>query len=206
MCDPMRCALPTTQAPTKSPTLAPTFAPTKIPTPAPTSSPTFAPTKSPTQAPTDSSPCGCAQCTDGILKTMAGGHTCGGRINWLQTTGGGSYSEEAACIKIARDEFDGICGPMCDPNRCALPTTLAPTKYPTPAPPPAPTAPPPCGCVKCTDTVLKTMAGDHMCGDRINWLQSTAGGSYSEEAACIKISRDEFDGVCGPMCDPTRCA
>ena len=73
----------------------------------------------PNPAPTLSGPssCGCKQCTDEVLNTMAGDHTCGARISWLQSLGGGSMTEEEACVKIGRDEFGGICG-MCDPHRC----------------------------------------------------------------------------------------
>jgi hypothetical protein len=64
-----------------------------------------------------SSPCGCKTCTDEILNIMAGDHSCGARINWLQSAL--SKSEEEACIQISGDEFGGVCGPMCDPNRCS---------------------------------------------------------------------------------------
>jgi hypothetical protein len=168
----------------------------------------------PSPAPTLSGPssCGCKQCTDEVLNTMAGDHTCGARISWLQSPGGGSMTEEEACVKIGRDEFGGICG-ICDPTRCnnnGSPSTSSPTRKPTesptPQPTPAPTlsVPSSCGCNQCTDEVLNTMAGDHTCGARISWLQSLGGGSMTEEEACVKIGRDEFGGICG-MCDPHRC-
>jgi hypothetical protein len=78
----------------------------------------------------NSSPCGCSTCTDDVLGTMAGGYTCGARITWLQTAQGGGKSEVDACKKIAGEEYPGICGPMCDPDRCNLaPTPVTP--YPT---------------------------------------------------------------------------
>ena len=63
-------------------------------------------------------PCGCRECTEDILETMAGAYTCGARISWLQTSEGGSMTEEEACTRIGNVEFDTVCGPMCDPTRC----------------------------------------------------------------------------------------
>ena len=102
ICDPTRCnnnGSPSTSSPTRKPT--------ESPTPQPTPAPTLSVPSS----------CGCNQCTDEVLNTMAGDHTCGARISWLQSPGGGSMTEEEACVKIGRDEFGGICG-MCDPHRC----------------------------------------------------------------------------------------
>ena len=184
------------------PTLTPT---TPVPSPV---------TPSPTGP--NSSACGCTECTNIILNTMAGDYSCEDRINWLQSGAGGSKSENEACIMISRDEFGGVCGPMCDPTRCdkdVIPTSspsLGPTRVPTSSPSVTVSAsnPSPCGCDECTDAILNTKAGDYTCGARINWLQTVGGGSKSEEEACIQISGidfGEFSGVCGPMCDPNRC-
>jgi hypothetical protein len=213
------------------PTLTP-LGPTPTPTP---------PSPSPiTPSPPGPIVCGCTECTDTVLHTMAGDYSCGARINWLQSGSGGSKSEEEACIQTSRDEFAGICGPMCDPTRCDKDTnpefpfvspTVSPTLRPSASPMSSPTSSPtlgptkvstlspsvtvsnqpsastssPCGCDECTDVVLNTIAGDYTCGARINWLQTVGGGSKSEEEACIQISGGEFDGICGPKCDPARC-
>ncbi len=80
--------------------------------------------------------CGCENCTTDVLSTYAGQYTCGGRINWLQTSEGGSFPELAACRKIA-DAYPGICGPACDPDLCDYTGTPAPiTPFPTQSPPP----------------------------------------------------------------------
>jgi hypothetical protein len=217
---------PPTHAPT-GPTASPTYAPT-----GPTASPTYKPTKVPTSQPTmlpssvPPAPCGCDMCTEEVLNTMAGSYSCGDRINWLQSPGGGSKTEEDACIQIGRDEFSSQCS-KCDPTTCnsgefespsltptykpTVPSTASPTYKPTKVPTSQPTMlpssvpPAPCGCDMCTEEVLNTMAGSYSCGDRINWLQSPGGGSKTEEDACIQIGRDEFSSQCG-SCDPTTCS
>jgi len=89
--------------------------------------------------------------------------------------------------------------------------TLNPTVSPTafssekPTSQPNPSSPSPCGCVSCTQDILNTLAGDYSCGDRISYLQSPEGGSLSENQACIKVSGEEFPGICGPACDPLVC-
>ena len=80
-------------------------------------------TRSPSEVPSNSptieipSPCGCKACTDQILDTDAGGYSCRARIEWLQNVSG--YTERDACIKVANEEFPGVCGPSCDPLRCS---------------------------------------------------------------------------------------
>ena len=105
-------------------------------TPTPSSILTIAPTKAPT---TDAYPCTCAECTEDVLSTMAGSYSCGDRINWLQTVAGGSNTEVDACKKVAGGEFSDICGPMCDPDRCAKTTTISPTSSPSHLPTRTPT-------------------------------------------------------------------
>ena len=207
----------------------PSPSPPTLTPPGPTPAPPFPSpvTPSPTRP---NSACGCTQCTDAILSTMAGDYSCGARINWVQSGAGGSKSEEDACVLISRDEFGGVCGPMCDPTRCdkdaspefpsptasptlrpsASPTSsptsspsLGPTKVPTSSPSVSVSAstPSPCGCDECTDAVLNTMAGDYTCGARIIWLQTVGGGSKSEEEACIQISGIDF-GEFSTVCGP----
>jgi len=82
------------------------------------------PTRMPVVAPSKTEyPCGCKDCTDNVLNTLAGDYKCGDRITWLQSPKGGSLSELDACTKVAGDEFPDICGPMCDPARCSITST-----------------------------------------------------------------------------------
>lgn len=60
-----------------------------------------------------------------------------------------------------------------------------------------------CGCETCTNKVWEKMAGDHTCGDRIEWLVNSA-QSLLELDACRKVS-DEFPSICGPSCHPEKC-
>jgi len=209
MCDPTRCKS-TSASPTTLPSAHPTAESSNIPTNYPTNDPTDRPTRKKSPPPSSNNPpsstthpCGCQDCTKNILNNMAGDYSCGARINWLQSLSGGSHTEKAACIIVARDEFPSICGPMCDPTRCqnSNAPSMMPSRYPSVTSPVSY----PCGCQYCTENVLNTMAGDYSCGARIHWLRSTAGGSLTEKEACVKVSRDEFNGICGPMCDPTRC-
>jgi len=64
-----------------------------------------------------------------------------------------------------------------------------------------------CGCKDCIGDVLDTQVGNpaYSCGDRIIFLQSAEGGTYSEYGACMKVAGEEFPDECGPMCDPDRC-
>jgi len=72
--------------------------------------------------------CGVETCTQEILDTNACAgndcYSCGDRINYLIGTG---FTETAACLKIARDEFPSECGP-CLPD--------VPSSAPTPSIPP----------------------------------------------------------------------
>eukprot|EP00591_Stephanopyxis_turris_P017726 CAMPEP_0195538828 /NCGR_PEP_ID=MMETSP0794_2-20130614/49734_1 /TAXON_ID=515487 /ORGANISM="Stephanopyxis turris, Strain CCMP 815" /LENGTH=1792 /DNA_ID=CAMNT_0040672837 /DNA_START=109 /DNA_END=5487 /DNA_ORIENTATION=- len=223
MCDPTRCNNSITPAPTRSSS----YAPTQVITPAPTLTPSYAPTPDPTASPSIkpssgvSHPCGCEDCTSDVLSTLVGtpAHSCGARIDWLQTIEGGSLNEEEACIVIGRDEYPSICGPMCDPTRCNNSITPAPTHAPSYAPTPAPIRAPsikpssgvshPCGCEECTSDVLSTLVGTpaHSCGARIDWLQTIEGGSLKNLEACTVIGRDDFPSIedCG-KCDPTSCS
>lgn len=69
---------------------------------APTPLPTKAPTKTPSRAPTP------ATC-DSVWDSMADGYTCGARITWLKSPGGGSMSDADSKSKVAA-EFLSICG------------------------------------------------------------------------------------------------
>jgi hypothetical protein len=66
-----------------------------------------------------------------------------------------------------------------------------------------------CGCDDCTLDILDRLVGSppYSCIDRFDYLQTPAGGSLNEEAACRRVAGTEFrDGdKCGPYCDPDRC-
>ena len=177
-CDPRSCnSLP-------NPTPSPTSNPTQSPTADPSKSPSAVP------SPSTSSPCGCRTCTERALSTLAGGHTCGARINWVQSSLG--FTESNACKLVAGKEFPTQCG-LCDPDKCKIPA-------PTPTPPT--TSLKHCGCQQCTDEVFNSMAGGFTCKARIEWLQSAKG--YSEYDACKTVGGDEFPTICG-KCDPRSC-
>lgn len=156
--------------------------------------------------------CGCdSSCTQEVWNTLAtdasGSYTCGGRINWLQSSNPQFYPDEiTACIKVSSEEFIyGSCD-ACDPTKCtSSPTTRVPTSSPSP---PIVTH---CGCNSCTADVWNALAtdaaGNYSCGARINWLQTVKANEYPDEAsACIKVAAEEFpNGPCGPVCDPTTC-
>jgi hypothetical protein len=55
--------------------------------------------------------------------------------------------------------------------------------------------------ITCTDDVLNTIAGDYLCGGRIEWLIEMQG--LSEFDACVQIAVNEFPTECG-ACKPTR--
>ncbi|EOD37311.1 hypothetical protein EMIHUDRAFT_225786 [Emiliania huxleyi CCMP1516] len=54
-----------------------------------------------------------------------------------------------------------------------------------------------CGTSNC-DSAWENVAGsgEHSCGDRIAWLQSSEGGLLSESEACGRVA-GEFASVCG---------
>lgn len=143
--------------------------------------------------------CGCQDCNEAALVQYAGQFTCQGRIEYLVNYL--DYNETEACTRVAAVEWPQVCGPACDPARCDPPPTPAPTDLPTSQP----TAPI-CNCHDCaTSGKLNNLAGPHTCRERINYLQSTAGGNLNETAACYQIANVEFPDVCGPDCDPTKC-
>jgi len=77
--------------------------------------------------------------------------------------------------------------------------SLPPPSPSTPSPSPPPSKPPASGVCKqasCTSEVLGMLAGEYTCGDRISWLQTFAGGSFSEDSACSRVA-GEFPEECG---------
>jgi hypothetical protein len=100
-----------------TPTISPKPTPSPIPTP-PTMSPTKIPTSQPTSSPTNPNlpptevspapPCGCISCTNNILNHVytdaSGTHSCGARIEWLQSELGGKLSEHDACVLVSHIE------------------------------------------------------------------------------------------------------
>ena len=243
ICQDSACVEPLTSNPTSMPTsVSPTLAPTIIPT-SPPMSPTVSPSAGPTQAPSGRptntptasppSPCDCQSCTSSVQDALAcdggGCYSCQSRIDWLQSSAGGSLSELAACSTVG-SEFPSECG-GCNPESCdstAPPTTgpsfrptSAPTMSPTVSPSAGPTQAPsgrptntptasppsPCDCQSCTSSVQDALACDgggcYSCQSRIDWLQSSAGGSLSELAACSTVG-SEFPSECGG-CNPESC-
>lgn len=131
----------------------------------------------PSPPPVSSGPCARDTCTDAVLLTKTkGGHSCRDRIDWLRSPAGGGKAERKACSTVA-SEFPDECG------LCMPPAKVEP--------------PPKCGQLSCSVEVLNTRtAGGHTCLDRIDWLQTPAGGSMGEIDACDTVAR-EFHVQCG---------
>ena len=58
--------------------------------------------------------CGCPSCTQATLNQIAGGYSCGARINWVMKNKG--MSQVSAC-KLVANEYPSICG-KCHADRC----------------------------------------------------------------------------------------
>ena len=69
--------------------------------------------------------CGCTSCTENVLNSIADGHSCKGRIQWVIENY--EYSESEAC-KLVADEYPSICG-TCHSEHCG-------SFPPSPTPPP----------------------------------------------------------------------
>jgi hypothetical protein len=119
--------------------------------------------------------CGCMECNYDAWHTPAidrnGAYTCGARIEHLVLEQG--KTEYEACLQVGTTEFPSDCG-RCSPVQC------------TPRPEPR------CGCPGCDD-IWDVAAGDHTCGARITWLQTSKmlQQTLTEEEACIKVGGDE---------------
>lgn len=144
-----------------------------------TCAPAIATTTMTSSAPSESASVHCSveACTEEVWTRMAGAFPCGDRIDWLQTAGGGSLNESAACHQIASTHpiECGICSPV---SAATLTTTPAPS----------PTTSVRCGVDACTEEVWSRMAGAYPCGGRIDWLQTAEGGSLNASAACFQIA------------------
>eukprot|EP00934_Nitzschia_sp_Nitz4_P000424 Nitzschia sp. Nitz4//scaffold236_size30323//4352//6175//NITZ4_007984-RA/size30323-processed-gene-0.20-mRNA-1//-1//CDS//3329543481//424//frame0 len=124
--------------------------------------------------------CYCEGCTSSALEQLAGGHTCGNRMSWLQDNL--DFSEVEACRLVAAVEFPNECG-LCNPNTCQVQQL--------------------CGDIPtCTVDVLETMACDDskgecfQCGERIKYLLAMG---FSNADACHRVTVEEFPSECG-MC------
>jgi hypothetical protein len=60
-----------------------------------------------------------------------------------------------------------------------------------------------CGCQSCSLSVWNTMAGDHSCGDRIQWLMDAQ--DFAASRACRTVAGTDFPQQCG-ACNPDTCA
>ena len=66
--------------------------------------------------------CGCPSCTQATLNQIAGGYSCGARIDWVMKNKG--MSQVSAC-KLVANEYPSICG-KCHADRCGSVTPPAP--------------------------------------------------------------------------------
>mmetsp|Transcript_10491 Transcript_10491/g.22092 ORF Transcript_10491/g.22092 Transcript_10491/m.22092 type:complete len:481 (+) Transcript_10491:330-1772(+) len=124
--------------------------------------------------------CGCDSCTTEVLGSMAEGHTCGSRIDWLKQNAG--YPESLSCRVVAEKEYPSICG-ACNPTKCTTDS-----KYQ-------------CGCSRCTDAVWNTNAGEYTWGERISWVE--ANSNLNKADACRQVS-EEYPDTC--TCNPDNCS
>lgn len=135
--------------------------------------------------------CGCNECTGDILNRLAGEYTCLERMMFLME-GPHKLDEEEACVRVARNEFQDICGHECDPGRCdgkKLPAEELPSTF--------------CGCKHCTHDVWQRSTADgHTCGARISFLADVNGLDMKE--ACGLVGGQEFPAECGE-CNPDTC-
>lgn len=196
-CHPSRCGLPAqtpttppTKIPTPSPSLAPSKKPTNEPTNAPSRNPTFSPSKKVTLAPsTPNQMCGCTSCTEDVLDSLADGHTCRGRIDWV--VGNYGYSEADAC-KFVGDEYPSICG-KCHTGKCGLTS-------PTPSPNSSQDQ-------KCGGAVDFTRDSSQTCQTYL-WDPTTDRSMHcfayggSSDPCHLNNNNDSFDGI---YKDPSAC-
>lgn len=134
--------------------------------------------------------CGCEECDD-VKDEFACGvvtdncHTCKARIDWLQTSTGGSLSEDDACKLVGKYEFKQVCGPCykCKTHKSAPDTTVDFW----------------CNNPSCTDAIFneedRACDGDgcHSCKSRVKYLEDMMG--FNEKDACNKVTK-EFPSKC----------
>lgn len=125
--------------------------------------------------------CFCDGCNSQVQNTLAEGHSCGDRIQWLQANR--NYTEIDACRRVARDEHPDECG-ACNPDSCQVQAF--------------------CGdelATSCTLEVLATDAcndsfgGCHPCGERIRYLVDSKGRNSTIES-CEAVGQ-QFPEECG---------
>lgn len=135
--------------------------------------------------------CGCEECEDAKDEVACGVetdncHTCKDRIEWLQTSTGGSLSEDDACKKVGKDEFKPVCGPCyhkCKTHKSAPDTTVNFW----------------CNNPSCTDAIFNQQKsacdgdGCHSCKSRVKYLEDVTG--FNEKDACNKVT-NEFPTQC----------
>ena len=134
--------------------------------------------------------CGCQECED-VKDNVACGvqtdncHTCEARIDWLQTSAGGSLSEDEACKLVGKYEFKPVCGPCykCKTHKSASDTTVDFW----------------CNNPSCTETIFNAPnsacddSGCHSCKSRVTYLENVM--SFNEKDACNKVTK-EFPTEC----------
>lgn len=125
-------------------------------------------------------------------------------------------TEIEACARVSERYED--CA-ACDPDNCPTPFTAAtqpPTAAPAAAAPteepnntaqntsePIDALPEYCGCFECSDHWDRD-ANLFTCGDRILYYTSPAGGNFTVNDACRRVSV-EYPYICGPGCHPEKC-
>ena len=161
----------------------------------------------PLSSPSQGSRCGTASCTAPVWEAMAGSHSCGDRITWLQESPAGPRMNEAdACARIAATEYPAACS-GCDPTATSRDS---PPPSPSPPPPPSPSPPPP---------TQGTCAPEGWVGyDRVTCGECSAlvnvrdnGGTCEgfcslQGLACIEGRDDENEEECSPEAAVRSCS
>jgi beta-glucanase (GH16 family) len=123
-------------------------------------------------------PQSCQQVWDVPVTDNAGTFSCGSRIEWLQSSEGGSLSETDAKQRVANEFFECLpCGAStggCDSGSSDK------------------------TCSQVWDVLVTDAAGTFSCGSRITWLQSNEGGRLSLEDAKARVANE--------FCECSPCA
>lgn len=142
--------------------------------------------------------------------------SCG---QWILFRNSVSQLEDCQAVAELYDEC-APCNPLtCGPNETAVPS-LAPmpianspqpttvngtipsdkpqTSQPTFAPFGVTNPDAPCGCFACDETVLSTVVLGFSCQDRIDYLQTNAGGNLGYLESCKQVAESFDNNICGP--------
>ncbi|GKY96461.1 hypothetical protein MPSEU_000605600 [Mayamaea pseudoterrestris] len=132
--------------------------------------------------------CTCASCTTDVLNTMAGGYTCGERIDFQLKNNPALFPTIAtACHQVGGLEFPTECG-ACDPFTCDGRTEPGTTDTH-------------CNCETCTADAWNIDAGGYTCGARISWAMIVDQAQEQDACKLVTASYPQCKA-----CNPQTCA